>query len=81
MFSYFNKLNYTHQVTHLFDGIIKPDIGIIIHGILVEAGRWDRNNGGLCDANYGELLPPLPVLWLKPCTSVDVGQRYEVSFK
>lgn len=29
---------------------------MVIHGLLVEAGRWDRNTGGLCDANYGELL-------------------------
>ncbi|KAJ6638438.1 Dynein axonemal heavy chain 6, partial [Pseudolycoriella hygida] len=65
------------KVADLYKNIIEPDIGIVIHGLLIEAGRWDPSKGGLCDANYGELLPSLPVLWLKPCTSVEIGSRYQ----
>lgn len=56
-----------------------PKMGIIVHGLFIEAGRWDAHNGGLCDALPGELFPRLPAIWLKPCVKLDIGERYEVS--
>lgn len=54
-----------------------PNEGAYIHGLFIEGARWDEREGGLTDSIYGELLPNLPVLWLKPCLSVDKGERYE----
>lgn len=61
----------------LYDGLDHPQDGIIVHGLFIEAGKWDEANGGLCDADDGELSPRLPALWLKPCMDIEVGNRYE----
>lgn len=45
--------------------------------MFIEGGRWDPQNGGLCDARLGELTPRLPTLCLVPCLNVEIGHRYE----
>ncbi|XP_055549943.1 dynein axonemal heavy chain 6 [Wyeomyia smithii] len=60
-----------------FEDLKVPDHGILVHGLFVEAGRWDLKEGGLCDARLGELVSRLPVVWLKPCVLLDVRNRYE----
>ncbi|XP_052869496.1 dynein axonemal heavy chain 6 [Anopheles cruzii] len=60
-----------------FGKLCPPQDGVYIHGLFIEAGRWDRTEGGLCDARYRELIAHLPVVWLQPCTSLTVGTRYE----
>lgn len=54
-----------------------PEDGILIHGLFIEAGKWDSEKGGLCDPELRELTSVLPVLWLKPCRELDVANRYE----
>jgi dynein heavy chain len=54
-----------------------PDDGVFVHGLFLEAGKWDETRGGLCDPDIGELTTVFPVLWLKPCEEVKVGERYE----
>uniref|UniRef100_A0A6E8VFP2 AAA+ ATPase domain-containing protein n=1 Tax=Anopheles coluzzii TaxID=1518534 RepID=A0A6E8VFP2_ANOCL len=61
----------------LFHNLNPPSDGVFIHGLFIEAGRWDHNEGGLCDARHRELIAHLPVVWLKPCTDLTVGRRYE----
>ncbi|XP_065087185.1 dynein axonemal heavy chain 6 [Ochlerotatus camptorhynchus] len=61
----------------LFEDLKVPDTGILIHGLFIEAGRWDVREGGLCDAKVGELIARLPVVWLKPCVELEIGRRYE----
>ena len=61
----------------MFEDLKVPGSGILIHGLFIEAGRWDIREGGLCDAKVGELVSRLPVVWLKPCVNLDVGSRYE----
>ena len=63
--------------TDLYGKLFHPNEGIIIHGLFIEAGRWNRDEGGLCDANIGELSPKLPAVWLKPCLELEAGGRYE----
>jgi len=53
---------------------VQPEDGVLIHGIFIEAGRWDAAGGGLCD---GQLSCRMPVVWLKPCTELQVNNRYE----
>lgn len=61
----------------LFEGLEHAEFGVNIHGLFIEAGRWSESEGGLCDAEIGELTNPLPALWLKPSLEVDVTERYE----
>lgn len=82
--SYFNTTIIKHlnlliflQSNSLFEDLKVPDTGILIHGLFIEAGRWDVREGGLCDAKVGELIARLPVVWLKPCVELEIGRRYE----
>lgn len=61
----------------LYEGLAFPQDGIIVHGLYIEAGKWNTAKGGLCDPELGELSPRLPALWLKPCKEVQIGNRYE----
>jgi dynein heavy chain, axonemal len=61
----------------LYEGLDYPDDGVFVHGLFIDAGKWDESKGGLCDAEIGELSPRLPALWLKPCTELEIGNRYE----
>lgn len=61
----------------LYDNLELPEFGVNIHGIFIEAGKWDLDNGGLCDPEIGELSNPLPAVWLKPSLKVEIGDRYE----
>lgn len=62
----------------MFEGLVQPEFGVNIHGLFIEAGRWNVDLGGLCDAQIGELSNPLPALWLKPSLKVEIGGRYEM---
>jgi len=48
-----------------------------VHGIFIEAARWDLSKGGLCDANFGELFSRMPVVRFKPCLEISTVVRYE----
>lgn len=71
------KKLYFLKINDLYYGITPPDTGLVIHGLFIEAGRWDASQGGLCEGRIGELNPQLPAVWLKPCLELDVGSRYE----
>ncbi|XP_023013028.2 dynein heavy chain at 16F isoform X2 [Leptinotarsa decemlineata] len=43
-----------------------PKDGVVIHGLFIDAGRWDMDLKQLVDPKPGEINPPLPVLWLIP---------------
>ncbi|ALC49870.1 Dhc16F [Drosophila busckii] len=53
------------------------DAAINVHGIFVEAARWDLSKGGLCDAKFGELYTRMPVVRFLPCLEVAPTARYE----
>jgi dynein heavy chain, axonemal len=61
----------------LFGELATPGTGVYVHGLFIEAGQWNRAEGGLCEAKIGELTPRLPAVWLKPCTEVEPAGRYE----
>lgn len=75
---YQKHLNVGQEETaEIYSGLEPPDIGIIVHGLFIEAGRWDSSMGGLCDSKPGEITSNLPAIWFKPCTQLTVGDRYE----
>lgn len=71
------RANGAFENSDLYEGLDYPEDGIIVHGLFIEAGKWDAAKGGLCDPDLGELSPRLPALWLKPCKEVHVGNRYQ----
>lgn len=71
------RANGASENSDLYGGLFHAKDGIIVHGLFIEAGKWDSTRGGLCDPDIGELSPRLPALWLKPCMELDVRHRYE----
>ncbi|XP_026730807.1 dynein heavy chain 6, axonemal [Trichoplusia ni] len=56
----------------------KPDDGVNIHGLFIDAGRWDVRETMLVDALPGQMNPPLPVVWFKPVQQLPKPDpRYE----
>lgn len=69
---------YAHQSESLYKFVKHPASGVVVHGLFVEAGRWDSKMGGLSDSMPGVLVAPLPAVWIKPCTELHLDKRYEV---
>ncbi|CAH0716150.1 unnamed protein product, partial [Brenthis ino] len=64
--------------TNVFGLLEKPEDGVNIHGLFIDAGRWDSENNLLVDALPGEMNSPLPVVWFKPVLSLPrPDPRYE----
>ncbi|XP_075157385.1 dynein heavy chain at 16F [Haematobia irritans] len=53
------------------------EAGVNVHGLFVEAAQWNRNRGGLCDAQIGELYSRMPTIRFIPCLKLYRGNRYE----
>ncbi|XP_076649863.1 dynein heavy chain at 16F [Halictus rubicundus] len=54
------------EVTAVYKGLEVPKDGVLIHGLYIDAGRWDFESMILVDANIGEMHPSLPVLHINP---------------
>ncbi|XP_018334778.1 dynein heavy chain 6, axonemal isoform X2 [Agrilus planipennis] len=54
------------KVRSVFGALTTPTDGVIIHGLYLDAGRWDNRNGILVDAEPGEINPPLPSVHFMP---------------
>lgn len=67
----------TFNTQILYQMLKIPEDGIFVHGLYIEAGKWDEKKGGLCDPELRELTSTLPVLWIKPCRELDVNNRYD----
>lgn len=50
------------------DSVKRPEDGVLVHGLYLEAAGWDSSLGQLKDPAAGDVLAPLPVLWLVPKT-------------
>ncbi|CAD7077293.1 unnamed protein product [Hermetia illucens] len=74
---YEKHMKHEEENKTMYGGLDYQPDGINVHGLFIEAGRWDHQNGGLVDARVGELYSRLPVVWFKPCLHVDVRDRYE----
>lgn len=44
--------------------------GVLIHGLYIDAGKWDPKFKILVDASKGEMNPPLPCIHVKPSLSL-----------
>lgn len=46
--------------------IVPPKDGVLVHGLLIEAARWDMREMVLADSNPGEMMPLLPIVHFLP---------------
>ncbi|RZC39366.1 dynein heavy chain 6, axonemal, partial [Asbolus verrucosus] len=61
----------------VYKGLESPSDGAIVHGLYVDAGRWDMKTMKLIDAKPGEINPLLPAVWLNPKTVMPLNDpRY-----
>ncbi|XP_046391604.1 dynein axonemal heavy chain 6 [Ischnura elegans] len=68
-----------HQPKTIYKQIVPPEDGVNIHGLFIDAARWDVNSMLLTDPLPGEMNPPLPAMLLLPKESnkiVDTQKRY-----
>ena len=54
----------------MYKGLKQPEDGVIIHGLFIDAGRWDFQANVLVDAKKGEMNPPLPAIHIQPVLSL-----------
>ncbi|KAI4494191.1 hypothetical protein M0802_009060 [Mischocyttarus mexicanus] len=54
------------EVPQAYKGLQVPEDGVFIHGLFIDAGRWDFKFKILVDANIGEMHPCLPVTHVNP---------------
>ncbi|CAL7933549.1 unnamed protein product [Xylocopa violacea] len=65
------------EVIEVYKGLQVPEDGVLIHGLFIDAGRWDFQSMLLVDANIGEMHPTLPVLHINPVLELPKDdQRY-----
>ncbi|KAF7987651.1 hypothetical protein HCN44_003514 [Aphidius gifuensis] len=50
----------------LYKGLSSPEDGVFVHGLFLDAARWDFNAAVLVDAAMGEMNPSLPVVHILP---------------
>lgn len=53
----------------------QPADGVLIHGLFLDAARWDMRNMIIAIQNPGEMNPVMPAMQLVPTTTVVVGKR------
>ena len=65
------------QVPSIYKSLQVPQDGVLVHGLFIDAGRWDFRSKSLVDANKGEMNPSLPCVHVLPVLSLPVDvQRY-----
>ncbi|KAL0280091.1 UNVERIFIED_CONTAM: hypothetical protein PYX00_001484 [Menopon gallinae] len=50
----------------MYGNFTRPSDGVLVHGLFLDAARWDYRTMMLNDPNPGEMNPPLPVIHLSP---------------
>lgn len=54
------------EVIEVYKDLQVPEDGVLIHGLYIDAGRWDFKSMKLIDEYLGEMHPSLPVLHISP---------------
>lgn len=57
-----------------------PEDGILVHGMYMEACRWDTDNFVVGESLPKILFGECPVIWIKPAkkSDIEIGSRYEM---
>nr|CAD7569447.1 unnamed protein product [Timema californicum] len=62
------------EAPELYSGLDAPPDGVWVHGLFLDAARWDFAGGKLADPNPGEMNPPLPVMMFMPKRITDQSE-------
>ncbi|KAF6207545.1 hypothetical protein GE061_015992 [Apolygus lucorum] len=66
------------DVVECYRGLRQPEDGVLVHGLFLDAAKFDTSKMVLSDPNPGEVNPPLPAMALVPVTDrPSVEGRYE----
>ncbi|KAL7297685.1 hypothetical protein TKK_0009351 [Trichogramma kaykai] len=72
-----HKAANNKEVPSVYKNLRVPEDGVLVHGLYIDAGRWDFRTQSLADANKGEMNPPLPCLHVMPVVELpDNDSRY-----
>ncbi|KAJ2954380.1 hypothetical protein O0L34_g2644 [Tuta absoluta] len=66
----YNKRKGKGDEPTVYGNLTKRENGVNIHGLFIDAGRWDMERNMLVDALPGQMNPPLPVIWFQPVMSL-----------
>ncbi|CAF4573133.1 unnamed protein product [Rotaria sp. Silwood1] len=69
---YGKKLDVDEQLPHVKDGVI-------LHGLYMEAFRWDSERKQITDAARGEMIATLPMLHMEPRQNYVVDPTHYIS--
>ncbi|XP_058809206.1 dynein axonemal heavy chain 6 [Phymastichus coffea] len=67
------------EVPSIYKNLQVPEDGLLIHGLYIDAGKWDPKFKILIDASKGEMNPPLPVTHVFPVLSLPENDTRYVS--
>uniref|UniRef100_A0A0K8SMG0 Dynein heavy chain C-terminal domain-containing protein n=1 Tax=Lygus hesperus TaxID=30085 RepID=A0A0K8SMG0_LYGHE len=66
------------EVLECYKGLRQPEDGVLVHGLFLDAAKFDTSKMVLSDPNPGEVNPPLPAMALVPVTDrPSMEGRYE----
>ncbi|XP_063222655.1 dynein axonemal heavy chain 6 isoform X2 [Bacillus rossius redtenbacheri] len=68
---YAKRLESNREDPEFYDGLAPPVDGVLVHGLFLDAARWDFDKMRLADQIPGEMNPALPVMLLLPKKTVD----------
>ncbi|CAB0031813.1 unnamed protein product [Trichogramma brassicae] len=74
-----HKAAKNKEVPSVYKNLEVPEDGVLIHGLFIDAGRWDFRSQSLVDANKGEMNPPLPCLHVMPVVELPERDRRYVA--
>lgn len=58
------------EVYSLYKPLEPPEDGVLVHGLFLDAGKWDMRAMKLIDPKPGEINPPFPVIHMIPKTEM-----------
>ncbi|XP_047126546.1 dynein axonemal heavy chain 6 isoform X3 [Hydra vulgaris] len=61
---------FSTEVADTSNVIESPEDGVLVHGLFLEAARWDDERMMIGDAILGEMSSPFPILHMKPCINL-----------
>ncbi|XP_028179118.1 dynein heavy chain 6, axonemal [Ostrinia furnacalis] len=78
VYKYNKRKNKDDGSPSVYGDLELPEDGVNIHGLFIDAGRWDMQRNCLVDALPGQMNPPLPVVWFQPVLELPKPDpRYE----
>ncbi|XP_066151500.1 dynein axonemal heavy chain 6 [Euwallacea fornicatus] len=65
------------EVYKLYEPLKSPEDGVFVHGLFLDAGKWDMKTMKLINPKLGEMNPPFPVVHIIPVTKLpEEDHRY-----